>query len=92
MAKPKDRVYLLHFARPYKHARHYLGTTTDVPQRLEQHRAGTGARLTQVVHLAGIGMVVARTWVGGRRLERQLKRRKNGPRLCPICNSGGKKR
>jgi hypothetical protein len=33
----------------------------------------------------GIPFFVARTWPGGRRLERQLKRRKNSPRLCPAC-------
>jgi hypothetical protein len=41
--------------------------------RLDQHRKGTGARLTQVVREAGISWVVARTWRGGKRLERKLK-------------------
>ncbi|MBB5085041.1 putative GIY-YIG superfamily endonuclease [Nonomuraea endophytica] len=27
-------VYLLHFAQPYRHARHYLGWTTDLQARL----------------------------------------------------------
>jgi hypothetical protein len=27
MASPRGTVYLLHFERPYKHARHYLGFT-----------------------------------------------------------------
>jgi hypothetical protein len=32
-----------------------------------------------------IPFFVARTWVGGRALERELRRRKNAPRLCPAC-------
>src|SRR5262249_25946127 len=27
----------------------------------------------------------SRTWPGDRRLERQLKRRKDAPHICPIC-------
>jgi predicted GIY-YIG superfamily endonuclease len=81
----RQRVYLLHFTQPYKHARHYLGCAEDVSARLAQHRAGTGARLTQVVREAGISWVVARTWRGGRRLEHKLKGYHSGVRLCPIC-------
>ena len=78
--------YLLHFSRPYKHAKHYLGTAEDVQARLEQHRAGHAARLTQVVVEAGIELDLVRTWPGGRAKERQLKRQKHGPRLCPVCH------
>jgi len=78
-----DRIiYLLHFCRPYRH-RHYLGSTEDLGRRLEEHRAGRGARLTEVIQAQGIGFVLARTWRGGSRtLERFLKRRKEAPRLC----------
>ena len=55
-------VYLIHFARPYKHARHYLGYTEDLPKRLSLHKRGLGARLMEVVRNAGIDWVVARTW------------------------------
>ncbi len=78
-------VYLIHFDRPYKHARHYLGSTTDLPQRLHQHGTSEGARLMQVVTQAGIPWMLARTWKGGWTLEKKLKRRKNAPRLCPQC-------
>lgn len=78
-------VYLLHFVEPYKHAKHYLGCADDLPHRLSEHRHGSGARLTQVVLEAGGSWVVARTWSGGRRLERKLKARHSGVRLCPIC-------
>jgi hypothetical protein len=49
-------VYLLHFDRPYRHARHYLGQwAQDLDARLADHDAGRGARLTAVVKAAGIG-------------------------------------
>jgi predicted GIY-YIG superfamily endonuclease len=78
-------IYLLHFDVPYKHARHYLGAADDLEARLERHRRGQGARLLEVVTAAGITFTVARTWRGGRKLERRLKRLKNTPRLCPVC-------
>ncbi len=78
-------VYLLHFDRPYRHARHYLGYAADLDERIARHRQGDGARLVQVAAGAGIGFVVARTWPGDRALERRLKRRKASPRLCPVC-------
>ena len=79
-------VYLLHFDRPYHHARHYIGFATDLDRRMEEHRAGRGARLMAVIASAGIGFVVARTWPGDRKLERRLKNY-HGPRLCPICGA-----
>lgn len=83
-------VYLLHFvvdeaaARPLGAARHYVGFSTRVAARLEEHRAGRGARLTRVLARAGGTFVLARTWPGDQALERTLKRR--GPKsLCPLC-------
>lgn len=81
-----NMVYLLHFTRRYKHAGHYLGSAEDVPQRIERHKRGQGARLIEVITNAGIGFELVRTWPGGRQEERQLKRRHNGARLCPICH------
>jgi predicted GIY-YIG superfamily endonuclease len=78
-------VYLLHFDRPYGHARHYLGWTADLPSRLAEHAAGRGARLLEVVSQAGIGWQLARTWTGGRARERQLKRQGGASRCCPCC-------
>jgi predicted GIY-YIG superfamily endonuclease len=79
-------VYLLCFSRKYRHARHYLGCTQDLPARLREHRKGRGARLTQVILAAGINFRLTRVWSGGRSLERRLKNQKNAPRLCPACN------
>lgn len=83
-------VYLLHFSQPIapgRHtAQHYIGFTDDLQQRIAAHRAGTGARLCEVAKERGISFVVAQLWEGDRALERKLKNRKSGPRLCPICN------
>ncbi len=84
-ASYSGRCYLLHFVTPYRHARHYLGSSHDLANRLAQHRSGGGARLMEVVHEHGITWVVAKTWIGGRALESRLKRYHSGVKLCPIC-------
>ena len=78
-------IYLLHFDRPYLHARHYCGFTTDLAARLAEHTAGRGARLLTVIGDAGIGWTLARTWTGTRRRERALKRQGGAARRCPLC-------
>lgn len=79
-------VYLIHFDRPYKHARHYLGWALDIDARLAAHRGGSGARLMSVVKAEGIGWVLARTWHGvDRNFERRLKNRGGASRICPVC-------
>ena len=81
------QIYLLHFAEPYKQARHYLGSSDNVPERIRDHMTGKGARLTSIVAGKGIGMELVRVWNGSRQDERKLKNQKNSPQLCPICNS-----
>ncbi len=83
---PAGTVYLLHFDQPYRHARHYLGYTENLPERLEQHRKGTGARLMEVVASAGIGFSLAKTWAGTRTMERAKKHRGKA-RMCPLCQA-----
>ncbi|SMC99103.1 GIY-YIG nuclease family protein [Kibdelosporangium aridum] len=78
-------VYLLHFDRPYRHARHYIGWAKDVTSRLALHQTGQGARLLQVVRAAGITWTLARTWKGTRLRERQIKRMGGAARRCPLC-------
>jgi predicted GIY-YIG superfamily endonuclease len=78
-------VYLLHFSAPYKHARHYTGWTDDLAARLDQHRAGRGARLVAVATAAGITFALARTRPGTRADERAIKRAGGARRYCPLC-------
>lgn len=83
-------VYLIHFERAYRHARHYIGFVADkrnLQRRIEHHRAGRGARLLKAVADSNIAFDVVRTWPDGdRTFERRLKNRKETPRLCPVCN------
>ena len=79
-------VYLIHFDQPFKHAKHYIGSAVDLDARLEEHRRGSGANLMRVVKDAGISWRLARTWSGGRQLERRLKTLGGAARLCPICS------
>src|SRR5262245_6410586 len=81
-------IYLLHFERPISRAhtcQHYLGWALDLDARLSAHRAGRGARLTQIAVERGIAFEVVRVWPGDRTLERRLKNRKESPRFCPLC-------
>lgn len=78
-------VYLLHFDRPYRHARHYTGWTRNLTQRLARHANGGGARLIAVITQAGIGFALARTWPGPRSRERALKNTGGASRRCPLC-------
>jgi predicted GIY-YIG superfamily endonuclease len=79
-------IYLLHFDRPFGHARHYLGWTTCLENRLAEHGKAHGSALMRAVATAGIGWRVAATWPGDRYRERQLKARGH-TRKCPICRA-----
>jgi predicted GIY-YIG superfamily endonuclease len=85
----KRTIYLIHLATPFKHAKHYLGSASDLAERIERHRSNGGARLLRAVNLAGISWEVVRTWRGSRSDERKLKNQHNTPRLCPVCNPKG---
>jgi hypothetical protein len=84
---PGGTVYLLHFDRPFGHARHYLGWAGpgNLDARLAHHRAGTGGNLLRHVGRAGITWHLARTWPGDRTLERRMKCR-GSTRRCPTCH------
>ena len=83
-------VYLIHFNEPYKHAKHYLGSAICLEHRLARHRAGTGARLMEVITEAGISWEVSKIWrcdspEEARVLESRLKGWHHDGRLCPTC-------
>lgn len=92
-------IYLLHMNEPLPRgqsrdgqpliAGHYIGYADDLLDRMIKHLSGKGANFTKVCCQRNVTWVVARTWEGEqatRTFERQLKRQKNAPRLCPICN------
>lgn len=89
----KRVTYLIHFDRPIGditkptgYAQHYIGSADNLAARLAAHAAGRGAKIMTAVVRAGIGWHVARTWPGGRKRERQIKRQGGAARLCPDCN------
>lgn len=89
-------VYLIHFHRPYKHARHYLGSCNNLAVRLDEHARGRGARILKVIIDAGIEYDVVRVWTtrshkAARNLEKKFKRAQHNTRYCPICNPNGTK-
>lgn len=80
-------VYLIHFEEPYHHAKHYVGFTDNLDQRLKEHKQGKSARLMEVVKQAGIAWECVRTWNVDRKFERRIKTGYHAvPKLCPICN------
>ncbi|GAB4200626.1 MAG: hypothetical protein OHK0022_21880 [Roseiflexaceae bacterium] len=81
-------VYCYHFSRPvspFHTCQHYLGYADDLEARDAEHRAGTGARLTEVAVERGIELLLVWAIPGDRSLERRLKRWHNTPQLCPGC-------
>lgn len=82
-------LYIIHFDRPIsdRHTcQHYCGFAENVEARLADHKAGKGARLTQVANEKGIGYNVVWTAEGDRKDERKMKNsKKNFGRYCPVC-------
>lgn len=81
-------VYLLHFHKRLGNERHsiqhYVGFTPDLEARLEKHREGHGARVTEVLKERGIGFDVVAAWPGNRQIENALKLH-SATRMCPTC-------
>ncbi|PZS39947.1 MAG: hypothetical protein DLM62_05515 [Pseudonocardiales bacterium] len=78
-------VYLLHFAAPPRFKNHYVGWTSNLPQRVRAHANGDGCYTTAAFADAGIPFAIARLWPDQpTRFERQIKKR--GPaNYCPLC-------
>lgn len=79
-------IYLLHFTSPFKHARHYMGWTDELTERMNAHRKGNGSNLIRHLIKSGLDFEIARTWIGDRNQERYFKnihKRLSG--LCPVC-------
>jgi len=90
--------YLLHFSRALGNlenaraqAQHYLGWAEDtgdgrgLEQRIAEHMAGRGARITRAAVAQGIELTLVATWVAPLGFEKILKRRKEAPKLCGLC-------
>lgn len=88
MSSPRGIVYLIHFDRPYHHARHYVGFTSDPDRRFNEHENGNmSSPLLKTATAAGIKWEVVRTWSDKtREFERSIKTMKNTPKYCPECS------
>lgn len=79
-------VYIFHFDPPLKHARHYIGTTDDLEQRIHDHLYTTeGSPFVKACIENGSSIYLAKEMEGGRKKERKLKNYKKTSQLCPIC-------
>jgi hypothetical protein len=85
-------LYLLHFAEPYQHARHYLGYAVGTGRgrsyaRAQARGAALGAHeLVMAVQAAGIAIHVADVFEGeGRARQRAMRRGHHLHRYCPLC-------
>jgi hypothetical protein len=89
MTGEMGHIYVVHFERPYRHAQHYVGWTTNLRQRFYRHTAESplrrGSALMRAVVLAGIAFKVVATWPGTRTQERQIHRHHHANRHCPVC-------
>jgi predicted GIY-YIG superfamily endonuclease len=78
-------IYMLCFSGYYQHAKHYVGWTADLLDRLDRHAQGTGARLVEVITEAGLGFTLVRICEGTRYTERAIKNAGGSVRYCPAC-------
>lgn len=90
----EGQVYVLHFSRPIgtvrQQAGHYAGFASykrgGAAARVEEHREGRGARLTQVAVDNGVELQLAQVYDHCTRAdERRLKNRGGLRRVCRIC-------
>lgn len=87
-------LYLLHFSARLGRdgsngAQHYLGYADSIEERLERHREGGGAKITDAANARGITYHVSWWAPGDRKEERRQKRRGHFERLCPACKEQG---
>lgn len=83
-------VYLIRLNEPLKRSKggaiYYLGSASNLYNRIEQHRNGQGSRFMQVAKERNIGFEVVRIWrcqtvKEARLLEQKLKARHNHKQL-----------
>ncbi len=88
-------LYLLHFTKPLAqaqhrrgiHAGHYLGISDDLERRLHEHATGNGSRLCAAAKARGSEFILVKVWHNVTRAhELEMKRQRNNPRHCYLCN------
>lgn len=96
-SKPKRQdvpgiVYILEFSCPMHHAKFYIGWCEQhrLRERVREHNAGYGARITEVGVQRGIQYKLIAAIPGTRADERALKAEKNTPRIVRRLAKEGK--
>jgi len=88
---PAWKLYVIHFDKPYKHAKHYTGICINVDKRMKQHAMGTRSRLMRVLKENDIGFQYAvineyPTFSEAHAEEHRLKHKVKQPKkYCPFC-------
>ncbi|MEP0546408.1 MAG: GIY-YIG nuclease family protein [Rhodothermales bacterium] len=82
-------VYVVRLRRPLCHARHYVGWTCDLPNRVRQHLTGRGSALLNAANAYGIRwdvvhVIACPSWKVAQELERHIKRSRHVTRWCPV--------
>ena len=85
------KLYVIHFDKPYKHAKHYTGIAIDVDKRIKEHKGGYGSKLMAVITKNNIGFkcnIIGEypTYSIAKAEEKRLKTKVKQPKkYCPIC-------
>jgi len=81
-------VYLLHFDRPFRHMRHYVGAAADL-LALELLIANPGMHTRSSMLIAakkaGVRFTIGRIWRGGAERADLVRSHQNHTRHCDIC-------
>lgn len=81
-------VYLLHFDRPVKHARHLITVAHSsfgaIGRRVSYEQLADEP-LVRAARAAGVTLTIARVWDGGEARARQLRHTGGSTRMCPVC-------
>ena len=81
-------IYILHFSEPFKHAKHYVGSSINPRERIKLHRKGrSGVCLINAVVKEGILLKLGNLIKSdSRNYEKLIKKIKNTKRFCKFCN------
>ena len=85
-------LYIIHFSKPFKHARHYIGIAQDAEKRFERHLSGRGAVLIREAIKADIGIKFTKYIISthdgystAKAEEKRIKSHNNHKKRCPEC-------
>ena len=82
-------IYLICFDEHLHHAKHYVGSTINLYERLNKHANGKGAAITRHLFQTDRNWELKRLWIANdldsRTPEQLLKAQHNSPSYCPGC-------